>query len=67
MKGKGIILAQELVLTTGSLYATTGAGDTRQAINGIKTERQVRKKHLVLHPSPSIPKTQKYVSQAAAS
>jgi hypothetical protein len=34
MKGKGIILAQELVLTTGSLYATTGAGDTRQAING---------------------------------
>ena len=31
------------------------------------TERQVREKQLVLHPSPSIPKTQKYVSPAAAS
>jgi len=32
-----------------------------------KTERQVREKQLVLHPSSSIPKTQKYVSSAAAS
>jgi hypothetical protein len=35
MKGKGIVLALQLVLTTSSVYATTEAGDTRQAVNGI--------------------------------
>jgi hypothetical protein len=39
----------------------------REEGRGKRTERQVREKQLVLHPSPSIPKTQKYVSPAAAS
>ncbi len=46
----------------------TGRQETkRQETERQKTERQVREIHVVLHPSTSIPKTQKYVSPAAAS